>query len=268
MTPLRVLIADDNSVVRLGLEQILTNTPDVELVGAAENGRQAVDMAAELSPDVCLLDVRMPEMNGIEAARLISPGCAVVMLTHSEEAEIVTAAVQAGARGYVVYSELEVEYLSQALRSVMAGSMLMSPSASSAVLSGLAAAAPASPPAVQLAASGGQAPGGTGAQHSARLPGGAPVPEGAGAPGVALAGEPHQVTAVTELPPRGSSPFGLSTREAEVMGLIADGLANGEIAERLFLSEKTVKNHVNRIFAKMAVTSRAEAVSVWFRSRT
>ncbi|WP_022873200.1 response regulator [Nesterenkonia alba] len=221
---LRVLIADDNSVVRMGLSQVLDAAEGVEVVGAAENGKQATDLATAEAPDVCLLDVRMPEMNGIEASRLISEICPVVMLTHSEDAETVAAAMKNGAKGYVVYGELEVEQLVEALSAVAQGGMLMSPSASTAVMANLP-------------------------QHDD-------------------AGSPQDQPPAAEQPVTlGSSPFGLSTREAEVMGLVAEGISNGEIAQRLFLSEKTVKNHINRIFSKMAVTTRAEAVSVWFRNQ-
>lgn len=233
MRALRVLIADDNNVVRLGLQQILNAIDSLELVGAAENGKQAAEMAEELRPDVCLLDVRMPVMNGIEALTYIAPICPVVMLTHSDDTEIIRAAIQNGARGYVVYSELDVEHLSHALRSVAEGASLMSSTASAALFP---------PAATSLAAD----------------------PESAAGPGLTAA----PVAAEPPAPRiQGNSPFGLSAREAEIMRLVADGLPNAEIAGELFLSEKTVKNHVNRIFAKMAVASRAEAVSVWFRNQ-
>lgn len=237
MSPLRVLIADDNSVVRLGLEQIMKAIPDLELVGAAENGQQAVDFATELAPDVCLLDVRMPVMNGMEALGYIAPICPVVMLTHSDDTDIIVSAVRNGARGYVIYSELDVEHLSQALRSVAAGASLMSCTASDALL------AMVTQPADPVHATG---------TASAQTP--PPLP-----------GRNRGANETETL--RGNSPFGLTAREAEIMQLIADGLPNAEIAGELFLSEKTIKNHVNRIFAKMAVASRAEAVSVWFRNQ-
>ncbi|MGW9825506.1 DNA-binding NarL/FixJ family response regulator [Brevibacterium pityocampae] len=217
-SPVKVLVADDNSVVRLGLEHILSAIPDIELVGAAENGAVAVELAALHSPDICLLDVRMPVMNGIEAARRLSRTTKVIMLTHSEDSENVTDAIRAGAHGYVVYSELDTAYLHQSLQSVLAGSMLVSPTASSALF-GQATAADDPDPVPEIAAHGEQ-----------------------------------------EL-----DVLGLSRREVEVMDLIAEGLNNRRIAEVFFLSEKTVKNHVNRIFTKLGVGSRAEAVSIWLR---
>lgn len=230
MNTLRVLIADDNSVVRTGLEQILKALPDVELAGSAENGQQAIDLAEQIRPDVCLLDVRMPVLNGVEAAKVISQICPVVMLTHSEEHEVINAALRNGARGYVVYNEIQMEDLSKSLHSVVAGASLMSESAVTAVMAGAGLAGEpehaAEPPTVEV--------------------------------------NPREHPAETI---KGRSPFGLSGRESQIMELVADGLPNREIAGQLFLSEKTVKNHTNRIFSKMGVGSRAEAVSVWFRNQ-
>ncbi|WP_293878863.1 response regulator transcription factor [uncultured Brevibacterium sp.] len=214
---IRVLIADDNSIVRMGLEHLLSTVDFVEIVGSVENGALAVEVAHTEKPDLCLLDVRMPVMNGIEAAREISQVCKVLMLTHSEDAENVTAAMAGGASGYVIYDELETKYLQHTLRSVMAGAMIVSPSASTALLS-------------------------HNNEHESET----------SQPG-------------TSATTADNDDFGLSKREIEVMGLVADGLSNRQIAESFFLSEKTVKNHINRIFGKMNVSSRAEAVSVWLK---
>lgn len=217
---IRVLIADDNSIVRMGLEHLLSTVDFVEIVGSVENGALAVEVAHTEKPDLCLLDVRMPVMNGIEAAREISQVCKVLMLTHSEDAENVTAAMAGGASGYVIYDELETKYLQHTLRSVMAGAMIVSPSASTALLS-----------------------------HNNEHESESPAPSQPG----------------TSATTADNNDFGLSKREIEVMGLVADGLSNRQIAESFFLSEKTVKNHINRIFGKMNVSSRAEAVSVWLK---
>ena len=217
---IRVLIADDNSIVRMGLEHLLGTVDFVEIIASVENGALAVEVAKAQKPDLCLLDVRMPVMNGIEATREISQVCKVLMLTHSEDAENVTAAMAGGASGYVIYDELETEYLQHTLRSVMAGAMIVSPSASSALLP----------------------------QHDAQ--------------------NSHQslpTRSETVDNPTLNDNFGLSKREVEVMGLVADGMNNRQIADTFFLSEKTVKNHINRIFSKMDVSSRAEAVSVWLK---
>lgn len=216
--PIRVLVADDNHVVRLGLEQLLHSISGVELVGAAADGAEALELAQTCQPDICLLDVRMPVMNGIEAARRLSAEHKVVMLTHSEDSENVTAAIDAGAHGYMIYHEIDVDYLHQSLMSVIGGGMLVSATASTALMA-RATSAPAAP-AVEVADQGHSEPGDT---------------------------------------------LGLSRREVEVMDLIAEGLNNRAIAQAFFLSEKTVKNHVNRIFTKLDAATRAEAVSIWLR---
>lgn len=217
---IRVVIADDNGIVRMGLESLLAATDSVEVVASVEHGSLAVKAVEELKPDLCLLDVRMPVMNGIEATKTIAKQCKVLMLTHSEDVENVTAAIANGASGYVIYSELNTDYIYQTMQSVLAGAMVMSPTASSALLS----------------------PAPTIEQHPDKT-----ANEQGNVPS-SLAGD-----------------FGLSRREAEVMALVAEGLNNRQIAENFFLSEKTVKNHINRIFGKMHVTSRAEAVSIWLR---
>lgn len=218
---IRVVIADDNGIVRMGLESLLAATDSVEVVASVEHGSLAVKAVEELRPDLCLLDVRMPVMNGIEATKEISKTCKVLMLTHSEDAENVTSAIANGASGYVVYSELNTDYIYQTMQSVLAGAMVVSPTASSALLS----------PTHHVE------------EHLDKN-----------------VSEPNGTTV-----PSPADQFGLSRRETEVMTLVADGLNNRQIAESFFLSEKTVKNHINRIFGKMNVTSRAEAVSIWLK---
>lgn len=218
---IRVVIADDNGIVRMGLESLLAATDSVEVVASVEHGALAVKAVEELKPDLCLLDVRMPVMNGIEATKTIAKQCKVLMLTHSEDSENVTSAIANGASGYVVYSELNTDYIYQTMQSVLAGAMVVSPTASSALLN----------PTPNLE------------EHS----------------------DNNASDAVDIATPSPADSFGLSRREAEVMGLVADGLNNRQIAESFFLSEKTVKNHINRIFGKMNVTSRAEAVSIWLK---
>lgn len=217
---IRVVVADDNNVVRIGLESLLAATDCVDVVASVENGLQAIEAVKELQPDICLLDVRMPVMNGIEAVKDISQICKVLMLTHSEDAENVTAAMSNGASGYVVYSELNTEFIHQTMQSVLAGALVVSPTASTALLSHMP-------------------------QSATDIAKEAP----------AISSDPHTV----------GDDFGLSKRESEVMALVADGLNNRQIAETFFLSEKTVKNHINRIFGKMNVSSRAEAVSIWLK---
>lgn len=214
---LRLVVADDNPVVRAGMTNLLATVAGLDVVGSAADGREALDLVERLRPDLALLDVRMPQVDGIAVAQAIAATVPVLMLTHSDEPEVIAAALAAGARGYVVHSEFDVDEIVSAVRTVAAGGVHLSPAAGSI----LAEAA-----AQRLAA-------GAGAQPT-------------------VESEP-------------ADPWGLSAREREVMDLIAQGLTNGQIARQCFLSEKTVKNHVNRIFAKLMVTARAEAVSKWLR---
>lgn len=210
---LRLVIADDNPVVRAGMANLLATLPGFDVVGSAADGREALEMVQRLHPDLAMLDVRMPHLDGISVAQAIAATVPVLMLTHSEEPEVIASALAAGARGYVVHSEFDVDEIVSAVRTVAGGGVHLSPAAG-AILAGAAGRA------------------------------------------VAATGQPGTTSADT---------FGLSAREVEVMDLIADGKTNGVIARECYLSEKTVKNHVNRIFAKLGVASRAEAVSLWLR---
>lgn len=208
VSALRLVVADDNPVVRAGMTNLLGTVPGLDVVGSAADGREALAMVQSLRPDLALLDVRMPELDGIAVAQAIAATVPVLMLTHSDEPEVIAAALAAGARGYVVHSEFDVDEIVSAVRIVAAGGVHLSPSAGNIL-----------------------------------------------------------ATAASQSVDRGAAAdrWGLSAREREVMDLIADGRSNGQIARECYLSEKTVKNHVNRIFSKLAVTSRAEAVSRWLR---
>jgi DNA-binding NarL/FixJ family response regulator len=208
--PLRLLVADDNPVVRAGMSNLLATVPGLSVVGSAADGREALALVDHLRPDLALLDVRMPQVDGIAVAQAIAATVPVLMLTHSDEPEVIAAALAAGARGYVVHSEFDVDEIVAAIRTVAAGGVHLSPAAGRMLARSVSAARP-------------------------------------------VAGSAPRRT------------WGLSQREQEVMDHIAEGRTNGEIARTCFLSEKTVKNHVNRIFAKLCVSSRAEAVSVWLR---
>jgi DNA-binding NarL/FixJ family response regulator len=200
---IRVGIADDNAVVRMGIRSLLATTDDLEVVGEAGDGAAAVALARAKKPDVMLLDVRMPKQDGVTAAVEVAAETAVVMLTYSESPEVIAASVQAGARGYLVHGQFtEVELIS-AIRMAARGLGTFSAQAMTALAN--------------------------------------PTPSRA-----SLAAR-----------------FGLSDREADVMELISQGAANSEIARALFISEKTVKNHINRIFAKLAANNRGHAVSLW-----
>lgn len=206
----RVLVADDNAIVRSGIVALLAPVADVEVVAEAVNGRDACDQAADAAIDVCLLDVRMPVMDGIQAARHLAGSTRVLMLTYSDDEELVTAAIRAGAAGYLVHGTFATAQLADAIRRVGSGGSVLS-----ADLTGTLFAAVRSEPAAPAA------------------------PQ-----------RPHLATRLTE-------------REAEVMDLVAQGLRNSEIAEALVVAPKTVKNHVNHIYGKLGVRTRAAAIAAW-----
>jgi DNA-binding NarL/FixJ family response regulator len=200
----RVLIVDDNAVLRRGVASLLEVADGIEVVGEAGTGKEAIALAKELSPDVVLLDVRMPVMDGIEAAGPLSKIAKVMMLTYSEDEERVSAAIRAGASGYLVHGRFTPEELERAVTDLAAGHNVISPAVVSVVFDALR--------------------------------------EG---PGVKTK----------------TGPATLTEREAEIMNLLAQGRSNGAIAGELFISEKTVKNHINRIYAKLGVANRAEAIA-------
>jgi DNA-binding NarL/FixJ family response regulator len=212
MSPLiRVVVVDDNPVVRSGLVALLEARGEAEVVGEAGNGREAIELTERLRPDLVLLDVRMPLVDGVTALESLRPLSRVLMLTYTDDPEVVRAAVRKGASGYLVHGTFTADELAAAVRDAAGGT---GNPLSSAAVSALMAAVQ-EPPQANF----------TRSSDHAR--------------------------------------FGLSVREAEVMDLIARGLTNRAIATELFLTEKTVKNHVNRIFAKMAVDNRAAAIARW-----
>jgi DNA-binding NarL/FixJ family response regulator len=200
----RVLIVDDNAVLRRGVVSLLEVADGIQVVGEAGTGKEAIALAKECSPDVVLLDVRMPVMDGIEAAGPLSKIAKVMMLTYSEEEERVSAAIRAGASGYLVHGRFTPEELERAVTDLAAGHNVISPAVVSVVFDALR--------------------------------------EG---PGVE----------------KKTGPGALTERESEIMNLLAQGRSNGAIAGELFISEKTVKNHINRIYAKLGVANRAEAIA-------
>jgi DNA-binding NarL/FixJ family response regulator len=217
--PLRIIIADDQASVREGLVLLLGGVGGIDVVGAAADGEQALELVAERQPDAILLDLNMPVLDGIGATRRIvaeHPGVAIVVLTTYADDASVLEALRAGARSYLTKDADRTE-IAQALQAAASGLTVFDPRVHATLL---AATSPASDP-----------PGGTSA-----VPGQAP---GARPP------EP---------------PDGLTQREAEILSLIAQGLTNGEIAERLFLSNHTVKTHINRIFAKTGSRDRVAAI--------
>ena len=202
---IRIALCDDHALVRSGLRRILEAEPDFEVVGEAGLAGEAVDVARDAQPDVFVMDLGLPDRNGIAATAdvcKVSPGTRVLVLTVHDDAAYLRRAFDAGATGYLVKEAADVE-LVQAVRQVAAGKQYVHPSLGAALL----------------------------------------APEAAGA--------------------RPAGPGGkLSKREVEVLGLIADGLTNAEIAERLYVSVRTVETHRAHIHQKLNVRTRAELVRV------
>ena len=216
--PIRVLIADDQRVVREGLSMLVSLIDDVEVVGVACDGDEAVRLAEAHRPDVILMDLRMPGLDGIAATASLRerlPAARVLVLTTYADEDAIVPALRAGARGYLT-KDASAEQIETAIRAVHAGQTHLDP----AVQERLVAAVISRPP----DPSPGPGPGDQGS------PGGRKLPDG------------------------------LTTREAEVLTLLASGLSNPEIAQRLYLSHATVKTHINRIFAKTGARDRAQAV--------
>lgn len=226
-TVTRVLVADDQTVVREGIVMLLGLLPGIEVVGAAADGEEAVTLVERHHPDVVLMDLRMPRVDGVEATRRIRaahPGTEVVVLTTYADDESLFPALQAGARGYLT-KDAGGEEIAKAIADVRAGAAGLSPQ-------------------VQL-------------RLLERLSEG---PVKSVAPSAPSASSPERSAARG-----GELPDGLTVREAEVLALIAEGLSNAEIAQRLFVSQATVKTHINNLFAKTAVRDRAQAVAYAFR---
>jgi DNA-binding NarL/FixJ family response regulator len=207
--PIRVLLADDQRVVRDGLAMLLELLPGVEVVGTAADGEEAVRLAVARAPDIVLMDLRMPRVDGIEATRRLAearPQARVIALTTYADEPTVLGALRAGARGYLT-KDAGADEIARAIEAVARGEAALD----SAV-------------------------------------------------------QRHVVTAVAEGADPDALPDGLTPREAEVLTLIAEGLSNSEIAERLVVSPATVKSHVNRVFAKAGVRDRAQAVAYAYRN--
>src|SRR5262245_17958727 len=204
---IRVLLADDQALVRSGFRLILEARPDIEVVGEAGNGAEALDLATRLRPDVILMDVRMPGMDGVEATRRIAVAglpSRVVILTTFDLDEYVYAAIRAGASGFLL-KDAEPAQLVEAVRVVATGEALLAPTVTRCLLDRFA----------------------------------------------------HLLPGATPLPPDLST---LTERELEILKLIAVGLTNAEIADRLYLGETTVKTHVSSIFRKLDLPDRIQAV--------
>ena len=207
----RVLLADDQELVRAGLDMLLAGEADVTVVGQVGDGLQAVEAAASLGPDVVLMDVRMPGIDGIEATRRIRAASAadegprLVILTTFDLDEYVFGAFRAGASGFLL-KDASRQTILDAVRAAAAGDALVAPTVTRRLIEHFAAPPPSRQPPPEL--------------------------------------------------------DDLTAREREVLELIARGLSNGELAERLVVAEKTVKTHVGRILAKLALRDRVQAV-IW-----
>ena len=202
---MKVVIADDQAAVREGLVTLLSTMTGIEVVGAAADGEEAVALVARTRPDVVLMDLRMPRVDGIEATRRISaehPGTRVVVLTTYADDESIVHALRAGALGYLT-KDAGRDHIRRAVEAAADGQAILDPTVQARLI------------------------------EAARLPSAAPA----------------------------GLPDGLTEREGEVLRLIAAGKSNSEIAATLFVSEATVKTHVNHIFAKTGSRDRAQAVA-------
>ncbi|MEV4939695.1 response regulator transcription factor [Streptomyces zaomyceticus] len=246
---LRVVVADDNPVVRAGLRFLLSGR-DVVVVAEAVDGRSAWEATLEHRPDAVLLDVRMPGVDGLSALPHLVGMAPVVMLSYSAEVETVQEAVSRGARGFLVYGEFTADQLVAAIHDSRGRKAHVTPTAAGALLDGLREGGRARE-VESLTESGGGAEGGWDGVSEGAL--GVFAASRGGAHGMLPA---HPVVV-------DRARFDLSAREAEIMDLIAAGMTNQRIAATCFIAEKTVKNHINRIFAKLHSTRRAEAVAKW-----
>ncbi|WP_327369560.1 response regulator transcription factor [Streptomyces sp. NBC_01217] len=265
---LRVVVADDNPVVRAGLGVLLSGRADIEVVAEAADGRQAYDMAVQHRPDVVLLDVRMPGVDGISALPHLVQIAPVMMLTYSRESEIVHEALRLGAGGYLVHGEFTADQLVQAVRDTKVGRAHFTATAANALLAHMRQdpglqARPLPEGLGGALATGVPHPGPPGGQYGA--PAHTPRPE-TPPPAARPAHPPQGLSQLQPVVAQSSlnrQQYGLSSREVEVMELIASGMSNQQIAATCFISEKTVKNHINRIFTKLQSASRSEAIARW-----
>ena len=226
---IRVLVVDDQTLVREGLRKLLELEPDFEVVGTAGDGEAAIAAVERLheagtAPDVILMDIRMPRMDGIEATRILKerwPDAHVVMLTTFDDTELIHAGLRAGALGYSL-KDITAEQLTMTVRTAASGQVLLQPDIASKVLSAFTPAAPhrSSSPSANASSS--------------------------SLPTSTYMGSTAYVEQLTE-------------REREILALVAKGASNRQIAENLYLTEGTVKNHMSSILSKLGVRDRTQA---------
>ena len=248
MTDTRILLVDDQELVRRGMAMIVDSTDDLVVVGEAATGEEAVVLTADLSPDVVVMDVRMPGIGGIEATRRIvreTPASRVLILTTFDLDEHAFAGLRAGASGFLVKTAPRAELLA-GIRSVAAGDAVVSPRVTRAVLD-------VALPRLPRGGGGAGGAGGGGVGPGAGAGAGSVASAGAGADGRGA----HDAAAGVGTP----SPFAaLTEREHDVFLAVAQGLNNAEIAARLVVSESTVKTHVGRVLAKLDLRDRVQVV--------
>ncbi|HEV2253534.1 MAG TPA: response regulator transcription factor [Streptosporangiaceae bacterium] len=239
---IRVLLADDQVLVRAGFRLLLESAGDIAVIGEAANGGEAVALTREHAPDVVLMDINMPEVDGVTATHLIAsdPRLAatkVVVLTTFDDEETVFAALRAGASGFLV-KDVEPEELLQAVRVVARGDALLTPSVTRAVIAAFTAGSPG-PRLPRASGSAGSGSAGSGSAGSGSA--------GSGSAGSGGRAAPPGLASLTE-------------REREVVGLVACGLSNDEIARKLVVSPLTAKTHVSRAMTKLNARDRAQLV--------
>ncbi|WP_326579726.1 response regulator transcription factor [Streptomyces sp. NBC_00481] len=213
-SPIRVLIADDQQMVRQGFSVLLNTQPDIDVVGQAVHGLDAIDKVTELAPDVVLMDIRMPELGGIEATHRITtehPHIRVLVLTTFDLDEYVYEALRAGASGFLL-KDASADQLAEAVRVIAAGDALLAPGITRRLIA-----------------------------EFSRL-------------------------GTTPRAPLKARVGDLTERETEVLSLIAQGLSNAEIAQRLVVAEQTVKTHVGRILVKLGLRDRTQAAVFAYES--
>jgi DNA-binding NarL/FixJ family response regulator len=246
---IRVLLADDQALVRAGFRALLESADDISIVAEAQNGGAAVALVRELTPDVVLMDLNMPEVDGLTATGRITadPSLAtvkVVVLTTFDDDEHVFAALRAGASGFLV-KDIEPEELLQAVRVVARGDALLAPSVTRSLIAAFAARPAAQADAPRPA-------------KGAAAPAGGTASAGSGGTGTRSGGTAADAATVA----RQVGLASLTDREREVVALVAAGLSNDEIGARLVVSPLTAKTHVSRAMTKLAARDRAQLVVI------